>query len=186
MQGKKVNPYQKCPVYETNRFFFRLVRETDDEDLLECYSDQISKKFFNSDNCTSDFVYNTLEEMQSCIRFWLDEYKKHYYVRFSVVDKIMEKAIGTIEFFAKDELYSVYGIIGILRIDLVSTYEKEDMIKEILGMVDDNLYDDFGVDSILTKAIPEDKQRLVALKVMGYSLAKEKILPFDFYYIKTR
>lgn len=186
MRRKKENPYENCPIYKSSNFIFRLVREDDSEDLLECYSDPISKNFFNSDNCTSDFEYHTKKEMDECIRFWIEEYNKHYYVRFSVIEKIESKAIGTIEFFAKDTLHDMYGTIGVLRMDLVSKFEKENVIKEILGVVNENLYDDFGVDSILTKAIPEAVQRIAALKATGYDEVKEKILPYDFYYIKTR
>ncbi len=83
----RVNPYDKCPVYESRNFLLRLVEENDAEDLIDCYSDPISAKLFNSDNCTSNFIYKTIDEVEDCIKFWLNEYKDQLYVRFSIVDK---------------------------------------------------------------------------------------------------
>lgn len=93
-----INPYQVCPVFESERLIYRLVQEEDAEDLLECYSDAASIPLFNSDNCTNDFNFQMIEEMSGCIRFWLDEYARHSFVRFSIVEKDSDKAVGTIEF----------------------------------------------------------------------------------------
>lgn len=187
MSNKKANPYEKCPTYEIDNFLVRLVDEGDAADLLTCYSDPDSAPFFNSDNCMNNFVYQTLDEMKSCIRFWLEEYRNQYYVRFSIIDKKVRKAIGTIEFFAKNEIDDDFGRVGLLRIDLRSDYEREGMIKEILNIVGANFYDDFVVDSIITKAIPEAVQRRNALKSDRYvELTDQKIVPFEFYLIRQK
>ena len=49
-----VIPYEKCPVIGRT-VSFRLVEESDTEDLLMCYSDKEYLKIFNSDNCLIDF-----------------------------------------------------------------------------------------------------------------------------------
>ncbi|WIV12458.1 GNAT family N-acetyltransferase [Proteiniborus sp. MB09-C3] len=184
---KKENPYQKCPVYETKQFIFRMVDEKDAEDLLECYSDPMSIRLFNSDNCTSKFNYKSLDEMKNCIKFWLDHYSKQYYIRFSIVDKLNCKAIGTIEFFAKQVTTSEFSKIGVLRLDLASKYEKEGFIMEIIDTISDDFYDDFEVEHIITKAIPEAKQRIAALKNQGFTeLENKTIVPFDSYFIRTK
>lgn len=183
----RVNPYDKCPVYESRNFLLRLVEENDAEDLIDCYSDPISAKLFNSDNCTSNFIYKTIDEVEDCIKFWLNEYKDQLYVRFSIVDKSIEKSIGTMEFFAKEEEYKDFGKIGVLRIDLSSKYEKENVIAEILSEVEKYFYDDFQVNSIITKGTPEAKQRVNILNKFGFNeLKKGLIVMFDFYYIKKR
>ena len=187
MLRKKENPYKKCPIYETKQFIFRLVEENDAEDLLECYSNAISAKFFNSDNCTSDFIYKSLDEMSSCIKFWIYEYENHGYVRFSIVDKIRGKAIGTIEMFAKQESFGDFGKVGVLRLDLASGYEKVEIITELLNIIEDNFYYNFEVESIITKAIPEAKQRVSALKNSGFrELEPNTIVSFDSYFIKVK
>ncbi len=184
---RRENPYKKCPIYETKRFILRLVEEKDAEDLLECYSDTISAKFFNSDNCTSDFIYKTLDEMRNSIKFWLWEYKNQGYVRFSIVDKIRSKAFGTIEMFAKGDYIGEYGKVGVLRLDLASRYEKVDVITELLDTIEENFYCDFEVENIITKAIPEAKERVAALKNSGFrELEGNTIVPYDCYFIKAK
>ena len=68
--------YKHCPEYETPDFRLRLVRLEDAESLLECYSDREAVSKANTDNCTSDFYYTSIEQMEGCIRFWLAEYQK--------------------------------------------------------------------------------------------------------------
>ncbi len=184
---KKEKPYESCPTYQSKRFIFRMVEEKDGEDLLECYSDTESNKLFNSDNCTSNFVYKSLVEMNNCIKFWIDQYHSKYFVRFSITDKLHNKAIGTIEFFAKEVSYNEILKVGVLRLDLASKYENEEAIVEILDIVNNNFYDDFEVKHIITKAIPVAKQRVTALKKEGFiELENKTIVPFDSYLIRDK
>lgn len=184
---KKESSFEKCPIYESKQFVFRLVEENDAKDLLKCYSDPASARVFNSDNCTSNFIFKSLEEMENCIRFWLNEYKNQCYVRFSIIDKIRGKAVGTIEIFAKKCEFAEIGKVGILRLDLASQYEKEELIGEIVDVINDNFYDDFEVENIITKAIPETKQRICALKNRGFmKLQSNTILPYDYYFMRTK
>ncbi|WP_291579072.1 GNAT family N-acetyltransferase [Clostridium sp. UBA6640] len=184
---KKENPYEKCPTYETKHFIIRMVSESDAEDLLKCYSDAASAKIFNSDNCTSNFIYKSLEEMKNCIRFWLDQYEKGYFIRFSIVDRTNNSAIGTIEFFTKPVELDEIFMVGLLRLDLASKYEKHEFIREIIDEVDENFYDVFEVEDIITKAIPEAKERIYALKERDFiELEKNASFPFDFYFIRKK
>lgn len=143
------NIYEHCPTYETESFFLRLVKLEDAEDLLCCYSDRENVKKFNADFCTSDFYYSTVEAMENCIRFWLEEYEKQYYVRFSVIPKNNDKAIGTVEIFG--------GEAGVLRIDLSLEYNTEKAFAEIIRLTIEQFVDDFGIGSIKIKTsnIPE-------------------------------
>lgn len=144
---KKV--YENCPVYETKSFFLRLVKDDDAEALLKCYSDKENVKKFNSDFCTSDFYYSTIEEMKACIKFWLEEYKKQYYVRFAVIAKNKNYVIGTVEIFG--------GEAGVLRIDLSRQYNTEQSFEEIIKLTKEMFIDDFGIESVKIKTsnIPE-------------------------------
>ena len=187
MQQHLENPYITCPTFETDQFAFRMVRSEDAQDLLECYSDPLSAKIFNSDKCTSDFVYHTLDEMQNCIRFWLEDYERAAYIRLSILDKARAKAVGTIEFFAKPGSFEGFGRVGLLRLDLASRYENLDDIAEILRMVEDHFYSLFDVDSIITKAVPEAKERIRALETTGYrALPGSRIVPYNDYYGKVK
>ena len=79
--------YDKCPVYSSDHFLLRLVEEGDAEDLLRCYSDASAVRLMNADNCTSDFHYETLDEMNDCIQGWLGAYRTSVsFIRFSIID----------------------------------------------------------------------------------------------------
>jgi catechol 2,3-dioxygenase-like lactoylglutathione lyase family enzyme/RimJ/RimL family protein N-acetyltransferase len=193
------DPYTYCPTYQTARFAFRMVRHADAQDLLDCYSDPASAPLFNSDNCTSNFIYHTLDEMHACIQFWLNDYERRLYVRFSILAGLSEeavdcreavdclKAIGTIEFFAKPGEFDGFGRVGLLRLDLASRYETQDHIAEIVQLVENQFYDLFQVDSIITKAVPEAAARIHALESAGYrALPANTIVPYADYYARVK
>ena len=49
------NPYEKCPVFENEKYLLRYIEAGDAPDLLLVYSDEKAWPIFNSDNCTGDF-----------------------------------------------------------------------------------------------------------------------------------
>lgn len=179
------NPYEKCPVYESESFILRLVEENDAKSLLKCYSDLSAVKFMNSDNCKFGFHFTTIDEVKNCILFWLNEYVEKRFVRFSVVDKQIQKAIGTIEMFGRKDADGKITGYGVLRIDLCSNYEKHSFIIELLKISNENFYDVFGVEQIITKAIPTATERISALTESGYlKLENKDILPYDNYHVR--
>ncbi len=186
MTMERTNPFDKCPEYETNHFLFRLVKEEDAEDLLKCYSDVKSVKIFNSDNCNSNFFYQNKEEVKKLIQFWIMEYNNRGYVRFAILDKLENKAIGTIEIFAKKESYNEISKVGVLRLDLKSDYEKMENLDEIFQMIDIEFSSAFQINSVITKAIEEADNRIKVLKNKGYrKLENKSIVPYDDYYLKV-
>jgi RimJ/RimL family protein N-acetyltransferase len=67
-----ISVYEKCPIFESDRYLIRYVENTDARDLLEVYSDKNALPFFNSDNCDGDnFYYPAKEKMENAISFWL-------------------------------------------------------------------------------------------------------------------
>lgn len=181
----KINPYKECPILKSKRFIYRQVRVDDAEDLLECYSDRKSVKIFNSDNCPIDFYFDDQKELSKLIDFWLKEYSYGGYVRFAVVNMTSQKAIGTIEIFAKKEKYEKYGSIGVLRLDLSSKYENEESITDIMEMIEEYFGKIFGIDSIITKAVPYAKERVEILMKRDYTLlTNSDVTKYDNYYIK--
>lgn len=180
-----VNPYKKCPTLETGLFLLRLVEEGDAENLLMCYSDKESLKIFNSDNCPIDFYFDSKEELHKLIKFWLWEYSEGGYVRFSIVDKTINKAIGTIEIFAKKETFDKYGNVGVLRLDLPSSYEKSEILNNILGLVLNHFGELFRINSIITKANTHAKTRIEILNSLDFhSLNNKQITNYEDYFIK--
>ncbi|MEA4863509.1 MAG: hypothetical protein VB042_09400 [Victivallaceae bacterium] len=157
------NPYECCPEYETAKFKLRLVSPADADDLLECYSDRAAVTRMNADSCTSDFYYQSREEMDSCIKFWLDAYTAGHFVRFSVVDKSNSKAVGTVEIFG--------GNAGVLRIDLASTYETGENIKELTELAIDRFIRDFAVGKLMVKSGHTPERRKV-FEQLGFTASK--------------
>lgn len=154
-----MNPYQKCPKYETKSFKLRLVNKNDAEALLKCYSDKEAVSKINADNCTSNFYYTSLEQMQECIDSWLCQYEKQDYVRFSIIPKLTNKAVGTVEIFG--------GEIGVLRIDISSEYEKEIYIEEIVQLAVLSFISDFEIDSLKIK-VSNTPERVELLRRYGF------------------
>lgn len=145
------NVYTECPILENDKYLLRFATKEDSEDLLEVYSDKYSLPFFNSDNCHGDnFYYPTKEKMDTAIEFWLDSYEKKWFVRWSIIDKSSNKAIGSVELFhriADDD----FNDAGVLRIDLRSDYENADVIHNILDIIIPPAYELFECDEIISK-----------------------------------
>jgi RimJ/RimL family protein N-acetyltransferase len=163
---KKALIYQQCPVLESEYFTFRLVQTEDAEDLLLCYSDPKAQEFFNDEDFPVPTRFYTPEEMSKCIKFWLMEYSQEAYIRFSIVDKAKQKAVGTVEMFGMVGAYKADP--GILRIDVAHDYENKAHLKDILGVCVGEFYDMFGVRSIVTKAVPQAADRINVLQDAGF------------------
>ena len=160
------NPYKNCPVYETQNFILRLVSEDDAEDLLSCYSDPKAQEHFNIDNFPTDCKISTTEEMLKYIKLWLMEYEQEAYVRFAIVDKSTNKAVGTIEMFGMVGKYKTDT--GVLRIDIASIYEKAVFLKELFLVCVEKFYVLFEVNGIATKAIDHAVERINALTELSF------------------
>ena len=160
------DPYIKCPEYNSDHFRLRLVSMDDAEDLFLCYSDPQAQEIFNSDNCTSDFKCSTIEHMRAYMEGWLDAYKNRGFIRYSIIDKKTDKAIGTIEIFG-GPLGGKRTEFGVLRIDIRYEYENEEALAELFRISDSFFYD-VNTEQFITKAIPEAVHRINALTQNGY------------------
>ena len=173
------NVYKICPQFENEKYFLRLVIEDDYKDLLKVYSDKKSVPFFNSDNCGGDdFFYTTESRMKEAIKYWLWEYSRQGFVRWSIIDKGINEAIGTLELFHRDS-NDYFTNCGLLRLDLRSDYENVKEIENILSLIIEPTFELFYCDKIATKAISEAKERIKALSHMGFSLSNEFLIGHD-------
>lgn len=178
-----INIYEKCPTYKGETITLKQTSMEDAEELLNCYSDEKSVPFFNADNCNGDdFHYTTIERMKQAIDFWDFSYKNGYFVRWTVILNSTNEKIGTIEMFhriAEDE----FNHYGLLRTDLQSKYEKQEVISNILEIANDNFYEAFEVEAILTKAITDADERIVSLEENGYKALNRKFIIYDDYFV---
>ena len=175
----RIDVYEQIPVMESGRFLLREIREdTDAEDLLKVYSDKAAVPLFNSDNCVNDFYYVSVKEMKDTIAFWKTEYQKRYYVRWAVIDKKSDRAIGTIELFNR-KANDYFNNCGLLRLDLRSDYEIQDDIEDILAIIIPKTKELFAYEKIATKAIPAAEERIEALEHIGFRLSEESVIGHD-------
>jgi len=93
--------------------------------------------------------------------------------------------IGTIEMF-KREAEDEFNNYGVLRIDLQSKYEKQKYIDDILEIANENFFDLFNVEQILTKAIPNATERIESLKKKSYVPLNRKMMMYGDYFIRTK
>lgn len=174
-----MNVYDKCPSFENEDFLLRLVSQEDVEDLLKVYSDEKAVPFFNSDNCNGDdFHYTTMERMKQAIDFWIISYENKYFVRWSIIDKHTNAAIGTIELFHRDST-DFFNQCGLLRLDIRSDYEKASTIKNILTLIVPPAYNMFYCDIIATKVISKAKERYAAMTELEFERTEEKMVGGD-------
>ena len=160
------SPYVVRPVHETEHLRLRLVSLDAADDLLGCYADPDAWPIFNTDACTGDFRCATVEDVHATIAMWLECYRRQEFVRCSVVDRATGRVIGTTEMFGRVGAYATSP--GILRIDLASAYERQDVLRELLDLASSELMPQFDVDAVVTKAVPEAVQRRAALSAAGY------------------
>jgi hypothetical protein len=189
LRGRK-NPFEKCPFYETDGLIFTKVKDEDAAELLLCYSDPITKGHMNNDNCGGEWNCSSIDEVKKGINGWEKEFDAKFYIRWSVTSKQANKIIGTIEIAPiPNTTRFLDGVcrVGILRMDILSSFENENVFSEILKMANDNFYADFDIDSIITKAAADDTQRVLALKNSGFKkLESNSIVPYSDYYIKRK
>lgn len=176
--------YEECPIYKKELITLRKIKNEDAQELLKCYSDERAVPFFNSDNCDGDdFHYTTVERMNQAIDFWESSYKNRQFVRWTVILNSTGEKIGSVEMFhrtASDE----FNDYGLLRIDLKSEYETKPVIENILAVSNEFFYSAFDVKSILTKGFKGSKERICALKNMGYEPINKKFMIYDDYYCR--
>lgn len=131
------NVYFNCPEFENDRYKLRSVLENDYNDLLKVYSDIKAVPLFNSDNCGGDdFYYTSEKRMKEAIDYWKFEYDRKGFVRWSIIDKDINEVIGTIELFHRNS-EDYFNNCGLLRLDLKSDYEEEEIIINILSLIID-------------------------------------------------
>ncbi len=182
--------YKECPKYENESYILRMVNSEDAEDLLKVYSDIQAVPFFNSDNCGGDdFYYTTESRMSQAIAYWLWEYHRQGFVRWTIVSKAINEAIGTIELFHR-EADDYFTNCGLLRLDIRSDYEISSEISKILELILCPAYRLFHCDKIATKAISSATERISALEKLGFKSSEEKLIghdgtKYDSYYVFT-
>ncbi len=171
--------YTNCSQYENDSYLLRLVKIEDKADLLKVYSDKKAVPLFNSDNCGGDdFYYTTENRVEQAIDYWLWEYNRKGFVRWSIISKVNNEVIGTIELFHRDS-NDFFTNCGLLRLDIRSDYEKSEEIENILTLIVEPTFTLFYCDKIATKAIHIATERISALNKIGFKKSNKKLVGHD-------
>ncbi|MEK3790471.1 N-acetyltransferase [Paenibacillus sp. FSL R7-0204] len=165
--------YKHCPVFKNEQITLRPVQEEDVAGLLNCYGDQKAVPLFNADNCNGDtFYYPTAERMKQALDFWRYSYDTEQFVRMTIIWNPTNEIIGTVEMFNRGEAPG-YGVHGVLRVDVMSVYEQEEVLSAVLELAQEYFYHAFDVEWIMTKAIGAAVERRAVLTGQGYIPLKE-------------
>lgn len=171
------NIYEKCPIFKNDLITLRHTTEDDTLELLKCYSDEKAVPFFNSDNCNGDnFYYTTPERMRQAIDFWNYSYVSKQFVRMTIILNHTNEIIGTVEMFNRG-VEPTYGVHGILRLDVMSKYEKEDVLFAVIQLTDEHFYREFSVEWCITKVPTSANIRKQVLSKLGYVPMNDFALP---------
>ena len=162
------NVYEECPQFEDDNYLIRFSCLDDAKELVSIYSDKKALPFFNSDNCHGEnFYYPDEQKMTQAIEFWLSSYQTKWFVRWTIIDKTLKRAIGSIELFhreANDDLNHV----GVLRLDLGSEFEEATVIRELLQIIIPTSFDLFDCDEIINKVPLYAIERAEAVSQVGF------------------
>lgn len=187
-----MDPYEKCPEYESENYLLRFVESFDAPDLLLVYSDEKAVPYFNSDNCGGDdFHYMSLERMQRAITYWHREYEQKGFVRWSILNRHTKQAIGAIELFNR-QADDYFTDCGLLRLDIRSDYEQEEAIFEILSLILPPAFALFDCRILATKVPPFATRRKAALRRLDFAASEEKLIggqdgtSYTDYYVSQR
>lgn len=177
--------YEEWRSYENDHVLLRPVTAGDGEKLLEVYSDHAARPLFNCDNFPNPCYFDTCEEMNREIQFYLDAYSVKAFVRWVIEWKGEEPGqnivIGSLENFRRHALkedgskWDSFHGVSLLRMDLLSTYEKENVIRAVMELVISTAYNDFHTTVIATKAVEQAAVRRRVLEEMGFCRSEENI-----------
>ena len=103
---------------------------------------------------------------------------------YEVINRNM---VGTIE-ACPSLKYAVDGkMMGILRIDLRSKYEKQAVLEELMDILMVNIYKDFQVASVIMKIQKEAEERQKLIKKYQFVSAKEECnIGLSDYYVRYK
>ena len=146
------------------------------KELIVVYKDAMCIPFFNSDNCHGDiFYYSTEERMKKAIRFWMESASKGHFVRKVIVDNSNNRAIGTIEYFVRQNEPN-YNDAILLRVDVHHYYEQKKALMKIFRIAMKEAYSAFGRMPLITKGWDYAVERKEALSFLGFKECKEPLI----------
>ncbi len=178
--GALPGPYDVCPAFETRNLRLQLVDMQDAEALLDAYADPVTRMRCDSAACSYGFSYDTLEGMRGCIASWREEFGARRFIRWTIHHKQAGRPVGTIEYFVSKRDRRLGGAplqLGILRMDVLSAHESEQLFGEILDLLLTKIARLMPAEVIIGKAAEDDPPRLAAYRARGFARCAQEGAP---------
>ena len=141
-------------------------QKEDCDDLLAVYSDKNACHFLLVIIAT-EIILLCNERADEALEFWNMSYENGWFARFAIVDKTISKAIGTIELCLRVS-EDAFNNMGILRVDVRSDYEREDILYDIIALTMPHISELLGCNGVLTKAPIYAVERIKAIQKAGF------------------
>lgn len=184
--------FENKPKYENSKYRLRLIHKKDLNQLLELYSNKENLENVNVDDCNGDDFYcDNIEKMNKKFKFWNFAYENKWFVRMAIYYKQDKKIIGTLELL-KRKGYDSYKDSIVIRLDLLISYEKKQIIKDILNIVENNIVSECIYSKLVIKATPFMVERKEALQELEFKLSNRIMIgmednkEYKHYYVKNK
>ena len=113
--------------------------------------------------------------MSEALEFWHMSYENGWFVRLSIVDKAASGVIGTIELCLRVS-EDKFNHMGILRVDVRSDYEQEDVLYDIFSLITPKLEELLGCNGVITKAPIYAVERIKAIQKAGFMKSQQLLI----------
>ncbi|MET1247748.1 hypothetical protein ABWW58_03045 [Sporolactobacillus sp. STCC-11] len=189
-------------VYSGSFLRFYPINEQWTDELYSCYTNHYLQEYIDDHNCETIFQFKTKDEMARCIEEWNQAWQEDRYYRWVVKTKDENRVIGTIEIASIPNTTNYINRVfnkkpgtfvdnpthlfeqgvqdGVLRIDVIGDYAKEQIFDDILNCTDE-FFTDYRLNKIIVQCLDRDAERYEVMKKHSFSPIihhGEKLYPY--------
>ena len=113
--------------------------------------------------------------MKKAIGLWMDSTSKGHFVRKAVIDNSNNRAIGTAEYFIRQNEPN-YNDVILLRVDVHHYYEQKKALVKIFRIAMKEACSAFGRMPLITKGWDYAVERKEALPILGFKECEEPLI----------
>lgn len=146
------------PTFETERLILRPLRTSDYKDLYEIFKDREHLKYFGIPSV------QTLSDAKQLTKDWVQRLEPFGFLRWTLVLKTNEKAIGTIGLHSFNSHYKK-GAVGY---ELNAAYQHQGYIQEALQMVMRYFFEDLGYHRLEAIIVKENLASIRVVERAGF------------------
>ncbi|MBP3039447.1 hypothetical protein J9303_08100 [Bacillaceae bacterium Marseille-Q3522] len=193
--------------YDGSYFLWSKIDKKWGGELFSCYSDFYLQKYLDDHNCETLFTFKNEREMLHCIKEWEKAWNENRYFRWIIQSKKSKKIAGTIEIasipntenYVKDVLAKPIGSFienpthlfeqnvqnGVLRIDIISDFAKENLFNNLLITVKKHFFTEYNLKNIIVQCFASDSERYRAVRKNNFHQLNFNGCQLENYFIQT-